>query len=286
MFLLLHDNWHWFFLDRFEVQFLSAGKIIILVSARHYLSSDLLFIFVLLFSHSLNKRLLYSIHSIHHLFLIAGIVCLFQLAVGLVGLGLLGITDVDKIAGFYVTIALFDLEAIVPDIPKGQIFVMILLVIALITIIGSIILLLTKVGTGDPDIIIAKLACLELNSGVDLIIADVFGLVMVVYIVLLVLLLSQFGEFLVFDERLVVLKGFWFIFYEVALLGLLVAHRIYNLNLFINDFIQEILVRASLRVGGKVLALGRAEDLVPDCAFFWVAPAYDNRLDLQVLAFT
>lgn len=250
MFLLLHDNRHWFFLDRLEVQFLSAGKIIILVSVRHYLSSDLHFIFVFLLGYPLNKRLLYSIHSIHHLFLIISIVGLLKLAVGLVGLGLLGITDVDEIAGFYVTIALFDLEPIVPDIPKGQIFVMILRVIALISIIGSIILLLTKVGTGGPDIIIAKLACLELNSSVDIIIAYVLGLVMVVYIVLLVLFLSQLRELLVFDERLVVLKGFWFVFYEVTLLGLLVAHRVYNLNLFINDFIQEILVRGSLGVGG------------------------------------
>ena len=67
-----------------------------------------------------------------------------------------------------------------------------MLVIALISIIGSIILLLSEVSTGHSDIIIAKLTCLELNSCVDFVIADVFGLVMVVYIVLLVLLLSQF----------------------------------------------------------------------------------------------
>lgn len=67
---------------------------------------------------------------------------------------------------------------------------MILRVIALIPLIGSIILLVPEVATGDPNIIIAKLAGLELNSSVDLIIANIFRLVMVVYIVLLVLLLS------------------------------------------------------------------------------------------------
>ena len=69
----------------------------------------MLFIFVLLLCHPLNQRLINSIHCVHHLFLIAGIVDLLQLTVGLIGLGLLGITDVDEIAGFNVAIPLFDL---------------------------------------------------------------------------------------------------------------------------------------------------------------------------------
>lgn len=37
--------------------------------------------------------------------------------------------------------------------------------------------------------------------------------------------------------------------------------------------------------GVQVLALRRAEDLVPHCAFLGGAPAYHDGLDLQVLAF-
>lgn len=34
------------------------------------------------------------------------------------------------------------------------------------------------------------------------------------------------------------------------------------------------------------MALGRTEDLVPDGSFLWVTPAYDDCLNLKVLAFT
>lgn len=149
------------------------------------------------------------------------------MAVWFIWLCFFGIADVDKIAGLDVAIAFLDLESIVPDIPKGQIFVMILRVVGLVSIIGVVILFIIEVGIRQPGIIIAELACLKLKSSVDVVIAHIFGLVVVVDIVLLVLFLSELGELLILDEGLIVLEGLWLVFYEVALLGLLVAHRIY-----------------------------------------------------------
>ena len=233
MLLLLH-HWRWLFLNGLEVQFLSAGKIVILIIARYDLGSGLLALFLLL-SDALNERLVYPIHGVHHLLLVAGVVGLLELAVGLAGLGLLGVADVAEIGGLDVAAGLFDLEAVVPHVPEGQIFVMVLRVVGLVSLIGVVILLLIEVGGRHRDIIIGELASLKLQSSVDVVIAEVLGLVVVVHIVLLVFLLPQLAELLVLDEGLVVLEGLRLVFYEVALLGLLVAHRIYNLNLFIND---------------------------------------------------
>lgn len=67
---------------------------------------------------------------------------------------------------------------------------MILRVIPLISIIRIVITLLIDVRMSSPSIIIVKLTRLKLKSGIDVIIAHIFRLVMVLDIVLLVLFLS------------------------------------------------------------------------------------------------
>jgi hypothetical protein len=118
---------------------------------------------------------------------------LVQLA-GLV-LGFLGIADIDEVV--LEVACLLDLECVVADVAEGQVLAVVLLrweveLGVLVSIVGVVGFVGVRVGAGQVHIVIGELAGLELHSGIDLIIAHVFRLVLVVHVIFLVLLLPYF----------------------------------------------------------------------------------------------
>jgi hypothetical protein len=95
----------------------------------------------------------------------------------------------------------------------------------LISVIGSVILLIShEVSVGYVYIVIRELTRFKLDGRVNVIIAKIFRFILIVNIVFIVFFLSNLRELFIFDERLVHLKSFWLIFYEVSLFILLIAH--------------------------------------------------------------
>ena len=112
----------------------------------------------------------------------------------------------------------------------------------LISIIRCVVLLISyDIGRGHIDVVVRELSRLKFYSGIDLIIAKIFRLILILHIVLVIFFLSNLRELFIFDEWLVHLKSFWFIFYEVSLLILLIAHHglifeLYKLTMLQNEY--------------------------------------------------
>lgn len=139
-----------------------------------------------------------------------------------------------------------DHKAVFADISKSEIFGLILLLLKiilshLISIICRIILLITnEIGVCHIDIVICELSSFILNSSVYIIIAKIFWFVMIVVVILIVLFLSNFRHFFVFDQWLIHLKSFRFVFYKVTSFILLIAHllwifELYKLTILLNQ---------------------------------------------------